>query len=58
MGWQPGPGAAAGASPDRDPRLAWFASDDGLDALIPSGLLAPSRPRYLVGGTALPGLDQ
>ena len=40
MGWQPGPGSAAGASPDRDPRLAWFASDDGLDALIPSGLLA------------------
>ena len=40
MGWQPGQGGASGASPDRDPRLAWFASDDGLDALIPSGLLA------------------
>jgi Domain of unknown function (DUF222) len=49
MGWQPGTGSGAGASPDRDPRrphardprLAWFASDtDGCDALIPSGLLA------------------
>ncbi|HET9081081.1 MAG TPA: DUF222 domain-containing protein [Trebonia sp.] len=54
MGWQPGTGGGAGASPDRDPgvpdpgvpsvrdpRLAWFASDaGGQDALIPSGLLA------------------
>jgi hypothetical protein len=29
-----------GLPPGRDPRLAWFASDDGLDALVPSGLLA------------------
>ena len=52
MGWQPGPGGGAGASPDRDPRvpggsppgrdprLSWFASEDGRDALVPSGRLA------------------
>ena len=52
MGWQPGPGSGAGASPDpdprmpggtpppRDPRLAEFASDEGRDALLPSGRLA------------------
>jgi hypothetical protein len=49
MEWQPGPGSGAGASPDRDPgvappardpRLAGFASDQGRDAPVPSGLLA------------------
>ena len=52
MGWQPGSGSGAGASPDRDPgvpggappvrdpRLAGFASDGGRDALVPSGALA------------------
>jgi hypothetical protein len=52
MGWQPGPDSGAGAGPDRDrpvpgdppprrdPRLAWFASSDGRDALVPSGQLA------------------
>jgi hypothetical protein len=51
MGWQPGPGGAASASPDRDPgvppaspgrdpRLAWFAAEDGRDAIEPSGVLA------------------
>ena len=50
MGWRPESGSGAGASPDpgppggtppvRDPRLGWFASEDGLDALVPSGLLA------------------
>ena len=52
MGWQPGPGSGAGASPDRDPRapggapplrdprLAGFASDGGRDSLVPSGRLA------------------
>jgi hypothetical protein len=51
MGWQPGPGSGAGASPDRDPgvppvppvrdpRLAWFAAEDGRDTIAPSGLLA------------------
>jgi hypothetical protein len=49
MGWQPGPGSAAGDSPDRapggppparDPRLAQFASAEGRDALVPSGRLA------------------
>ncbi len=52
MGWQPGPRGGTGASPDRDPgmpggvppvrdpRLAEFASDEGRDALVPSGRLA------------------
>ncbi len=52
MGWQPGPGDGTGAcsdrdpgmpggpDPARDPRLAWFASLDGRDALVPSGQLA------------------
>jgi len=52
MGWQPGPGDGTGAcsdrdpgmpggpDPARDPRLAWFASMDGRDALVPSGQLA------------------
>jgi hypothetical protein len=51
MGWQPGSGGGTGAGPDRgprvpgppaarDPRLARFASEDGLDALVPSGRLA------------------
>jgi hypothetical protein len=45
----------AGASPDRDPRLAWFASDDGLDALIPSGLLALAADEVSGAGRRCPG---
>jgi hypothetical protein len=52
MGWQPGPGSGAGASPGRDPRLtggappardprlADFGAADGQDAVAPSGRLA------------------
>jgi hypothetical protein len=52
MGWQPGadggtgtgpdpgPGVPGGGPPVHDPRLAAFASDGGLDALVPSGRLA------------------
>lgn len=53
MGWQPGSASGPGACSDgdsrspgqgtassRDPRLAMFASEDGIDALVPSALLA------------------
>ena len=52
MGWRPGADGGAGAGPERDPqvpggpqsgrdpRLAWFASVDGRDALAASGVLA------------------
>lgn len=53
MGWQPGPDRGTGGSsdrdpempgaalsPERDPRLGDFWSDDGLDAPVPSGRLA------------------
>ena len=66
MGWQPGSGGGAGASPDRDPgepggassvrdpRLAWFASDE-LDAPIPSGLLALVADEVSGAGRRCPG---
>jgi hypothetical protein len=67
MGWQPGPGGGAGASPDRnprepgsapptrDPRLAWFAADNGLDALVPSGVLALAADQVSRAGRRCPG---
>jgi hypothetical protein len=67
MGWQPGPGDGAGASPDRnprepgsapptrDPRLAWFAVGNGLDALVPSGVLALAADQVSRAGRRCPG---
>ena len=67
MGWQPGPGGGAGASPDRDPkepgsalptrdpRLAWFAAENGFDALVPSGVLALAADQVSGTGRRCPG---
>lgn len=63
MGWQPGSGAGAdpdsgvpgGGYPGRDPRLAWFASADGRDALVPSGLLALAADEVSGPGRRGPG---
>src|SRR5690349_25149529 len=67
MGWQPGPGGRAGASPDRgpgepgsalpprDPRLAWFAAENGFDALVPSGVLALAADQVSGAGRRCPG---
>jgi hypothetical protein len=64
MGWQPGPGSAAGEGPDRapggppparDPRLAQFASAEGRDALVPSGRLALAADEVSGPGRRCPG---
>jgi hypothetical protein len=64
MGWQPGPGNAAGEDPDRgpggppparDPRLAQFASAGGRDALVPSGRLALTADEVSGPGRRCPG---
>jgi hypothetical protein len=68
MGWQPGPGDAAGASPPpqrgpgtsggaaaRDPRLAAFASADGLGGPAPSGALALLADQVSGPGRRCPG---
>jgi hypothetical protein len=64
MGWQPGPGSAAGEGPDRDPggtppardpRLAQFASAGGRDALVPSGRLALAADEVSGPGRRCPG---
>src|ERR1700757_130787 len=66
---QPGPGDGTGASPGRDPdasglppvrdsRLSWFASQDGRDGLVPSGLLALAVDEVCGPGRRCPGASE